>query len=1045
MANTVRTKEELTKAEYNYFIALKLSGKEKNTTTIEKAISKTCGSTSGDLISRRLIALRNDITEIMVNDATYDPQTDSYKPNSGGRAREAEAAKNIKLSELMSLIQNMCMSNGRIFKSTLNELCVAANKTAEYFTLDELMKSCEPLKAQGIKFIDNTTSLIPFGDFEKAGKLLETPPAKADLYDFLGISRTASVAEISTAKSNAYNEGQKKSDLRVKQSVSNICSMVDSILTKSPEVRKQYDYYIQVKESVWEQFKMRKTYGAKSISIDEYYDFAQTLQKTLSLGIDEVEQMLGSGLKYYNLVVAGGDENGDAKSKLGIPDLELCPYAGCGKIYRAGSKVCPHCSRPLEVICWNCSAQVPFTAKQKVCKVCGAVHDAKDRLAKIVSELDAALREPVFDPSKLQAGLVNLKNLVPSDKGGGKTLVSQKCAQYEQLINKKIKEEETTGENYRNDVKAIREQMALKNFMSASNMANNLRRKYPTYNQDSTNKLCEEIKGFLTKAQAGIEAVKRYAAAANEAMVIEYASKVLELCADYHEAQQFLQKYPPKAPVRPRISVSDDQKVLLEWDKNGDQKAVTYTVVKKIGTAPQNAKDGSVVEDNLQINFYEDANIVSATPYYYAVFAERCGVSSPILSFPTPVQVFGNVKNISQEILPGKISVRWDAPENFATIDVWKKKGTIAPLSEGDGLKLSGTKDGFIDEDCDSENSYLIIVTYNTQSGRRSSKGITHTFKKYNLIEPLKDVKITPGEQNEFTLTAKNPSDEKIRLVFSKNKLPCRTDTVLPMDDYNMNMKGGSALSVFYDNQNRTCFTIPENTVGFVYTVVYNDQLFSVSAPVAVNTVPGIRNLSYDERNDSVKITGVVNQAAKRIIAKISGTKFPKTMNDDGEEIAITKEKFEQDGGFIIKLKSNASHYITLFAELNVNGQTMFSSGISLGGVIDMREKVTIQYSMQYEVNPAKSFKMTVKFQADEPVTTPALIIMKGFPRPLNKSMGTLVERIGEIPLKKGLFSSKYTAKITIDIPPDRKNTKYIIFLADENVKHAKIKEVASL
>ena len=88
---------------------------------------------------------------------------------------------------------------------------------------------------------------------------------------------------------------------------------------------------------------------------------------------------------------------------------------------------------------------------------------------------------------------------------------------------------------------------------------------------------------------------------------------------------------------------------------------------------------------------------------------------------------------------------------------------------------------------------------------------------------------------------------------------------------------------------------------------------------------------------------------------------------------------------------------------------------------------------------------MTVKFAADEPVTTPALIIMKGFPRPLNKSMGTLVERIGEIPLKKGLFSSKYTAKITIDIPPDRKNTKYIIFLADENVKHAKIKEVASL
>ena len=1045
MANNVRTPEELSKPEYNYFIALKLGGKEKNVTTIEKAISKTCGSTSGDLISRRLIALRNDITEIMVNDSTYDAATDSYRPNSGGRQKEADAAKKIKLAELMSLIQNMCMSNGRIFKSTLNELCVSANKTAEYFTLDELMKSCEPLKAQGIKFIDNTTSLIPFGDFEKAGKLLETPPAKADLYDFLGISRTATLAEITAAKSNAYNEGQKKSDLRVKQSVSNICSMVDSILTKSPEIRQQYDYYIQVKDSVWEQFKMRKTYGAKSISIDEYYDFAQTLQKNLNLKIDVVEEMLGSGLKYYNLVVAGGDESGDAKSKLGIPDLELCPYSDCGKIYRAGSKVCPHCNKPLEVICWNCQSQVPFTAKQKACRVCGAVYEAKERMDKIIKELDSALREATFDASKLQAALINLKNLVPSDKGGSKTIISQKYSQYEAAVNKKIKEEETTGENYRNDVKAINEQVARKNFMSASSMASNLKRKYPTYNQASTDKLISDIKAFVDKAQAGIEAVKRYAAASNEAMVIEYASKVLEICADYHEAQQFIQKYPPKPPLRPRISVSGEQKVLLEWDKNGDQKMVTYTIVKKIGTPPQNAGDGSVVENNLQINFYEDSNISSATPYYYAVFAERCGVSSQILQFTTPVQIFSNVKNVSQEILPGKISVRWDAPENFASIDVWKKKGTVPPLSEGDGYRLSGNKDGFVDDDCDSENSYLIIVNYNTQSGKRSSRGITHTFKKYNLIEPLREVSIVPTAQNEFKLSCKNPSDEKIKLLFSKDKLPVRTDTVLPTDDYNMATKGSNPLSVFYDSQNNTCFTIPDNTVGYVYTVVYNDQLFSVSAPITVNTVPGIRNLSYDERSDSVRISGILNQSAKRVIAKISGKAFPKTLSDDGEEIAITREKFEEDGGFIIKLKTNASHFITVFAELDINGQKMFSGGISLGGVIDMREKVTIQYSMQYEVNPAKSFKMTVKFASDEPVTTPALIIMKGFPRPLNKSMGTLVERIGEIPLKKGLFSSKYTAKVTIDIPPDRKNTKYIIFLADENVKHAKIKEVASL
>ena len=506
-----------------------------------------------------------------------------------------------------------------------------------------------------------------------------------------------------------------------------------------------------------------------------------------------------------------------------------------------------------------------------------------------------------------------------------------------------------------------------------------------------------------------------------------------------------LQKYPPKAPASPRISVSDDQKVHLEWAKTGDQKLVTYTLIKKIGTAPQNAKDGAVVEDNLEINFYEDGNIESATPYYYAVYATRCGVNSSLLVFPQVVTVYSDVSNINQEVVQGKISVHWDAPRNFTSIDVWKKPGTVAPLKAGDGVKLAGTKDGFVDDDCDGENSYLIICAYKTQSGVAYSRGVTQTFKKYEIIQPLKNVKIVQNAQTEFCLNCTNPSNEKIRLVFSQSKLPCRTDIVFQMRDYNTHLKGGTVLKVFYDSENRTCFNLPPNVIGYVYTVVYNDQLFSVSAPIALNSMAGITNIAYEEQTGAVKIKGTLNSNTKRVIAKISETAFAKSISDPGEEIAITKAQFDSDGGFILKLKTNASHYISIFSELDLNGAITLSGATPLGEVVDMREKAAVQYCMEYTISASKPFKMTIKFAADTPVTVPDMILMKGSPRPLNKNMGTLVERIPSVTLKKGLFSSKYTAKVTITVPQDRLNMKFILFLADEHVKHAKLKEVTSL
>lgn len=88
-ANSQRTSAELNNPEYNYFIAFKIELNEVNKGKIEANIKTVTGSPKGDLLTRRLIELKNDAIEIMCNDAVYDDKVKQYVPNRGGRSKRS--------------------------------------------------------------------------------------------------------------------------------------------------------------------------------------------------------------------------------------------------------------------------------------------------------------------------------------------------------------------------------------------------------------------------------------------------------------------------------------------------------------------------------------------------------------------------------------------------------------------------------------------------------------------------------------------------------------------------------------------------------------------------------------------------------------------------------------------------------------------------------------------------------------------------------------------------------------------------------------------
>ncbi len=1034
MAQTshIRTAEELKKSDFNYFIAFKIELNETDKTKIETKIKTVTSDPKGGVLSRRLLELKTDAMETMCNDSIYDPVTDKYKQAAGGRKKEAENAKAFKLKEAVGIIEILCQTRKTLLKSEIIDICNTSNKPVVYFTEQEFFGRLTYLDGLGVKIIDNIDTQIPFSDYQQAEKQLKAIDKK-DLYDFLEVVATASVSEITSASDTLYKNSSKTNDLKKKQSISTLCGTVKKLLLSKPQSRKNYDNYLALKDDVWSDFEKRKGFGIKEMSMDEYKDYSQKIIDLLKVNITEAEKVLAIGCKYFQLTIVGKTDDNN---------LEYCPYEDCGKLYIKGAKSCPHCGKPLEIICWNCKQKTPFTKEDKGCPTCGATHHAHDIFLKKCAALDGLTNKHEVEISELQSAFLEIKNVVPNYTVRSDSSVFVKVLEYEKIIQAKIKQEETTGAKYKEEISRIKEFIGQKKYQAAYNIAKSLQVKYGNYHILNTKIVVSEITSVVDSARDNLNFAKQFMAQGNEKMAISYAVKAVDICDDYTEARQILQKYPPK-PVTNLRAILEGSVIRLEWDDNRQQDFITYTIIKKVGVAPTNAEDGALVDKGLSIKFFEDANVVSATPYYYAVYAERYGVKSSICSTLSAVTVYSDVEDIQQDLITDGIKVVWNAPQNVKFIEVWKNVGAIAPLNPGDGTRVDCDNKGFLDAKCEGENAYLITCTYQSKNGPIKSKGVKIVFKPYEKTDPLENVSIESVGVNKYVFDCDGGYAGKIALYYADSKLPVQTNAVLKYIDFNSICKGMIKINTATNAEGKISFSLLQDRIYQVYPIVATEQLFVISPPHLINTMHGM-NCSHSVSNGTVTITGTVHQKASSILVKVSNTDYADKVTDSGENFTFKKDDFIKKGKLEIKLKSNTINYITLFVEFVEYGVKSYSQPVKLDSPIDYREAVTVLYSLVYSVSAEKSFKVTIAFESGKEVEIPALLLMKGHPRPMNKNSGELCERLEPLKLKKGLFSKTYTGKHVISVSPTALTTKFAVFTNSDN-SFVQLKEVRKI
>lgn len=413
-----RSDAELKNPEYNYFVAFKVELNEKDKGKIEAKIKTVTGSPKGDILTRRLIELKTDAIEVMCNDAVFNDETGKYVPNSGGRAKEAARAKQYKLDEAVNLIGILCQNRKTLLKSDIIDICNTANKPITFFSEDELFKAISNLTGMGVKIVDNIDASIPFSDYQQTEKKLDSL-GKKDLYDFLGVSNTASKSDIQAASDKIYGESNKTNDLKRKQLISQLCATVKKLILDSEQSRQTYNQYLILKKDVWEKFALIKSYGIKEITTEEYEKYTQTAVNLLNVELAEAQKIIGVGCKYFQFNIVGESSSGA---------LETCAF--CGALIPKGAKSCKHCGKQLETTCWNCKQSIRATPGDRPCPVCGATNYAKDLLNQRCKDIDRLLAEKHTKLPELEAALVDLKEVLPNYEKRVNSTVATKVKEY---------------------------------------------------------------------------------------------------------------------------------------------------------------------------------------------------------------------------------------------------------------------------------------------------------------------------------------------------------------------------------------------------------------------------------------------------------------------------------------------------------------------------------------------------------------------------------------------------------------------------------------
>lgn len=506
-----------------------------------------------------------------------------------------------------------------------------------------------------------------------------------------------------------------------------------------------------------------------------------------------------------------------------------------------------------------------------------------------------------------------------------------------------------------------------------------------------------------------------------------YASlaKLSEEITDSANLKTMLEKYPPKAPSEISFKV-EQESVILNWSASSSYGDISYKLVRKENSPPNNLEDGKVIYEGKELSF-SDESLSKSKIYYYAIFAIRAKLCSKAKHLDEKVVVVENVKNIKAIGGDGFINITWDKPETISEVKIWQYMGNEKPnsIDECERINCDRIDGTTVSNLINNKRYWFYICAGHNINGEEyySNMQLVYTVA-CKTAQPLKITDVYQ-ENNVFRIKFSKPEWEVV--FFTSDIKPDYVEnTVYSLEDILKELK-----SEDFNFKSLNEVEMILNFVGKKYIIPAQINATNVvlNKPIAVTFVPEAKNISYDF--NSAKTELFVNfdwpEGIEKVFLAYRNDKFPEDEKDQfAKKEEYTKNQYIQNDGISILSAKENNYYISIFTLYKDEDTLVYSKPVNIKAT--KNTKIDVRYSFKYKYSKfSKVSSLSVHINSNIVFSLPKFCIVSKFKSlPLNRADGEIIYKSqSEITIKQN-----YTFEL--NVKKLQKGTKIKLFFVDD-------------
>lgn len=604
--------------------------------------------------------------------------------------------------------------------------------------------------------------------------------------------------------------------------------------------------------------------------------------KPYNNAIDNIYSVIGDREKAQSILDCFCVEKNIAYPKP-LPNIAVCPY--CSNSFEKANPLqsnCPSCNKSFVVTCPKCGKQKNFLSESNC--------DGIDLLQYPYLERQLQETQQMLDTLDISAVRFRTEEISkkwPNFPGCSETIT--KCQSLENSYGGELKKLRTLCDTHR--------------YYEAKIICDRLGATYPKFRTAHTG-IYESIATADTlyktsKSEKDID--KR----------VEILLDVLALVADHPEANADIKihKLSPIQGLNGNVS-SDGAAVVLSWSSQNKPNSVYYTILRKHKTPISNHSDGEEISVTQSTSF-SDSDIVEGEVYYYAVFANRGPLQTPISATSNALIL---LKKPDAQITPkdSSVSVSW----LHSSIEVKAFISDKSIHNYGEGTPCTGlTPNGFdIDNLSNGTRYYIGIAKVLKHLGVEYHSDLSvYSFTPMESIKPPEISKAIGAKDGEYIITHLNPTDcANLELYYSTSQARITGNSTVNLSDLRKELRKANVSNL---GNHQYSISMNGSTELYIYPVICRGEVATVGAYLCLRYAKSIKiTKSVVSGNKLCLYIDNWVDGADTLFICYNDDVYPQDKNDADKKISVSKIEFDRTQILEIQNVQNQEYYISIFA-----------------------------------------------------------------------------------------------------------------------------------